>query len=285
MLRGLRTVTSGWLGKTTMAGVVGFLVISFAIWGIGDIFRGFGRGSVASVGSVEISIEQFRSLFTDRVQALGRQLRRPITPEQARAFGVDQQVLSQWMQDAALDQRARKLRLGISDAEVVRRITEDPAFRGASGQFDPTRFTGILRQIGYTEQSYVAEQRRETLRRQITTTVSGDVKPPKTAAEAVNRYENEQRDIDYVVLGRAQAGAIPPPAPEEGARTIEIGAPDIKAFYDKNMDRFSTPEKRQVQQMLFNDKDEAHKAAERLGGGPFLSSLSPTAQNNESGPP
>src|SRR5258705_6486773 len=68
MLRGLRTASSGWLGKTIMAGVVGFLVISFAIWGIGDIFRGFGRGSVASVGSTEISIEQFRTLFTDRVQ-------------------------------------------------------------------------------------------------------------------------------------------------------------------------------------------------------------------------
>jgi peptidyl-prolyl cis-trans isomerase D len=223
-------------------------------------------------------------------------LRRPITPEQARAFGVDQQVLSQWMQDTALDQRARKLRLGISDAEVVQRITEDPSFRGPSGQFDPARFTAILRQIGYSEQSYVAEQRRETLRRQITTTVSGDIKTPKTAAEAVNRYENEQRDIDYVVLGRAQAGDIPPPAPDvlakyfderkvlfrapefrkatilavtpdEVARTIEIAAADVKSFYDKNMDRFSTPEKRQIQQMLFNDKDEAHKAADRLAAG------------------
>src|ERR1700730_10604805 len=129
MLRGLRTASSGWLGKPIMAGVVGFLVISFAVWGIGDFFRGFGRGSVASVGSVEISIEQFRSLFTDRVQALRRQLRRPITPEQARAFGVDQQVLSQWMQDAALDQRARKLRLGISGAVAGRRNTQDPALR------------------------------------------------------------------------------------------------------------------------------------------------------------
>src|ERR1700687_1104519 len=87
MLRGLRNASSGWLGKTVMGAVVGFLVISFAIWGIGDIFRGFSRGAVASVGSAEISVEQFRTLFTDRVQALGRQLRRPITPEQARAFG------------------------------------------------------------------------------------------------------------------------------------------------------------------------------------------------------
>jgi peptidyl-prolyl cis-trans isomerase D len=35
------------------------LVISFAIWGIGDIFRGFGRSTVAKVGGTEITVEQF----------------------------------------------------------------------------------------------------------------------------------------------------------------------------------------------------------------------------------
>lgn len=296
MLRGLRTASSGWLGKTIMAAVVGLLVVAFGIWGIGDIFRGFTRGAVASVGSAEISSDQFRQLFTDRVQALGRQLRRPITPDQARAFGLDQQVLGQWLQDAALDQRARSMRLGISDAEVVRRITEDPSFRGSSGQFDPARFTQILRDIGYSEQGYVAEQRRETLRRQITSTVSNGIKPPNTIAEAANRYENEQRDIDYVVLTRAQAGDIPAPAPdvlakyfderkvlfrapeyrkatvlavtpEQVASTIEIAAPEVKDFYDKNITRFSVPERRQVQQILFPDKEDAHKAADRIAAG------------------
>jgi peptidyl-prolyl cis-trans isomerase D len=141
--------------------------------------------------------------------------------------------------------------------------------------------------------------------------VSGDIKPPKTAAEAVNRYENEQRDINYVVLGRAQAGDIPSPAPdvlakyfderkvlfrapeyrkatilsvtpEEVARTIEIAAADVKAFYDKNMDRFSTPEKRQIQQMLFNDKDEAHKAADRLAAGLSFDDLAKERKLSES---
>ena len=69
-----------------MAAVVGFLVISFAIWGIGDIFRGFGRSTVAKIGRTEITIEQFRSLYNDRMQQYSRQFGRPITPEQARTF-------------------------------------------------------------------------------------------------------------------------------------------------------------------------------------------------------
>ena len=54
-----------------MATVMGFLVISFAIWGIGDIFRGFGRNGVATIGGAEISIEQFRQFYNDRLQQLG----------------------------------------------------------------------------------------------------------------------------------------------------------------------------------------------------------------------
>lgn len=50
MLRGLRKASSNWLGKVVMAAVVAFLVLSFAIWGIGDIFRGFGRSTVAKIG-------------------------------------------------------------------------------------------------------------------------------------------------------------------------------------------------------------------------------------------
>ncbi len=61
MLRGLRKASSNWLGKLVMAVVVGFLVVSFAIWGIGDIFRGFGRSTVAKIGGTEITIEQFAS--------------------------------------------------------------------------------------------------------------------------------------------------------------------------------------------------------------------------------
>ena len=77
MLRGLRNASSNWLGKTIMAAVVGFLVLSFVVWGIGDVFRGFGRSTVAKIGSTEITIEAFRTLYNDRLQQFSRQFGRP----------------------------------------------------------------------------------------------------------------------------------------------------------------------------------------------------------------
>ena len=38
----MRKASSNWLGKIVMATVMGVLIVSFAEWGIADIFKGFG---------------------------------------------------------------------------------------------------------------------------------------------------------------------------------------------------------------------------------------------------
>src|SRR3979490_22962 len=93
MLRGMRKASSNWLGKIVMAVVMGGLFVSFGGGGSADTFKGFGQSSLAKVGGTEISTEQFRQIYTDKLQQLGRQFGRPLTMDQARAFGLDRQVL------------------------------------------------------------------------------------------------------------------------------------------------------------------------------------------------
>src|ERR1700751_2353253 len=154
MLRGLRKASSNWLGKTIMTVAMGALIVSFGIWGIADIFRGFGQSTLATVGHTEISLNEFRQLYTDRLQQIRRQFGRPLTMDQARAFGLDRQVLQQTIAEAALDEEARRLGLGQSDAETRRMIFNDPNFKGTNGAFDPARFQAAIRQFGYSEQRY-----------------------------------------------------------------------------------------------------------------------------------
>src|SRR6266851_699560 len=235
MLRGLRKASSNWLGKVVMATVVGFLVISFAIWGIGDIFRGFGRSTVAKVGGTEISIDQFRMLYNDRLQQITRQFGRPITTEQARAMGLDKLVIGQIVSEILLDERARKLGLNLTDAEVVRRITSDPAFQGPNGQFDRFRFEKIIRQAGYNEARFVAERRRELIRRQLQGTIASGMSVPNAWLDAASRYSHEERAIEYLLLDRAQAGEVPAPTPEMLAK-----------YYEERKILFRAPEYRKL---------------------------------------
>jgi peptidyl-prolyl cis-trans isomerase D len=235
MLRGMRKASSNWLGKTIMATVMGVLIISFGVWGIADIFRGFGQSTLATVGHTEISTDQFRQLYTERLQQIGRQFGRPLTMDQARAFGLDRQVLQQTIAEASLDEEARRLGLGQSNDETMRMIVGDPNFKGVNGEFDPSRFQSAIRQFGFTEQRYVAEQRKVSLRRQIAGTITAGLEPPKSMIDALSRFQNEQRSIEYVKLDAAQARPIDPPSPET-----------LAGYFDDHKTLFRAPEYRKI---------------------------------------
>ncbi|BAL10162.1 peptidyl-prolyl cis-trans isomerase D [Bradyrhizobium japonicum] len=292
----MRKASSNWLGKTIMAVVMGVLIISFGVWGIADIFKGFGQSTVAKVGSTEISLNEFRQTYTDRLQQISRQFGRPLTPDQARAFGLDRQVLQQTIAEAALDEEARRLGLGQSDEQIRQVIMNDPNFKGVGGSFDPNRFQAVIRNFGYTEQRYVSEQRKVSLRRQITGTIGAGLEPPKTMIDVLTRFQNEQRAIEFVRLDAAQAGTIDAPSPEalaayfedhkvqfrapeyrkisfvvvspeEIGKWSEVSDEDAKKVFDQRKDRLGTPEKRQIHQIVFPNVAEAQAARERLAGG------------------
>jgi peptidyl-prolyl cis-trans isomerase D len=292
----MRKASSNWLGKTIMAVVMGVLIISFGVWGIADIFKGFGQSTLATVGHTEISINEFRQLYTDKLQQISRQFGRPLTSEQARAFGIDRQVLQQTIAEAAFDEEARRLGLGQSDAETMRMIFSDPNFRGVGGAFDAARFQATIRQIGFSEQHYVADQRRVSLRRQIAGTISAGLEPPKVMIQALSRFQNEQRSIEYVRLDAAQAGTIDQPSPEtlagyfddhktqfrapeyrkisfvaitpeEIGKWSDISDEDAKKLFELRRDKLGTPERRDVSQIVFPNMEEASAARGRITSG------------------
>jgi peptidyl-prolyl cis-trans isomerase D len=292
----MRKASSNWLGKIIMAAVMGVLIISFGVWGIADIFRGFGQSTLATVGHTEISITDFRQLYTEKLQQIGRQFGRPLTPDQARAFGLDRQLLQQTIAEAALDEEARRLGLAQSDAETMRMIFSDPNFKGVNGAFDPARFQSTIRQFGYSEQRYVADQRRVSLRRQIAGTISAGLEPPKVLIEALSRFQNEQRSIEYIKLDATQAGPIDPPSPEtlagyfddhktqfrapeyrkisfvaitpeELAKWSEVSDEDAKKLFEQRRDKLGTPEQRQLSQIVFPNAEEALTARNRIAAG------------------
>jgi peptidyl-prolyl cis-trans isomerase D len=296
MLRGIRKASANWLGRTVMGVVMGLLALSFAIWGINDIFRGFGRSTVAKIGGTEIPIEEFRHVYNERVQQLSRQVGRPITPEQATAIGLDRQVLGEMVAEAGLDQRARQLRLGIPDSEIVQQITADPTFKSPTGSFDRLRFQQLIRSAGYTEQRFIAEQRRVMLRREIIDSLTGALPVPKAWLSAINQFQNEERSIAYLRLGALQAGDIPQPTadelskyfearkilfrapeyrkistirvtPAELGKWMDISEADIKTAYEEHHDRYVTPERRRVEQIVFPKIDDADAAEARLKDG------------------
>lgn len=297
MMQGIRKAGQSFFGKLIIFVLFGFLILSFAIWGIGDIFQGYGRNSVARVGKAEIGIEQLRTAYQNDVQNLTRQQRRQITPDMARALGLDRQALSRLVTDSAFDQTAQRMRLGVSDETIRQLIFADPVFRDASGNFSPARFNELLRSNGFTEQAYVREQRATILRQQLAEMVVGAVTAPVALQELGHRLRNERRSVTFARMAPSLAGEIPAAteaqlktffderkgafrAPEQ--RTADILAisaetladagtvsdEDAKARYEElKGPRFTTAETRTIQQISFPTIEEAQAAKARIDAG------------------
>lgn len=293
VLQTLRKGASGWIAKIFLL----LLTLSFVVWGIADVFRGFGASTVATVGDTDIPAADFRNQYLEQMQTIGRRTGRAFTPEQARAFGLDRQVLNQMLADATLDEEARRLGLAIGDAQVARSIEDNPNFRRpGSDTFDPAYFQQLLRANNLTEQRFVASEKQRALREQVIESLGEGIAAPKVLLDALYRYDGEMRNISYVLVNGAAVGELPAPTEEElkayfEAHKITFRAPEyrkisvlaltpealaakitvpeaeVRAAYEHDLSRFGTPERREVQQIVFTHADAAAEAVQKIKAG------------------
>lgn len=293
VLQTLRHGASGWIAKIFLT----ILTLSFVVWGIADVFRGFGSTTVATVGGTDISGEAFRAEYLEQVQQIGRRTGRGLSPEQARAIGIDRQVLNQMIADTALDEEARKLGLAVGDKQIAQAIQSNPSYRrpGADA-FDPAYFEQLLRSNGLTEQRFVDMEKRRALREQVIQSFGAGFTAPQVLENAVHRYETEQRSVSYILVTPQVLGPRPKPTedelrsffdahkitfrapeyrkvsvlaltPEALAAQITVSDEDAKAAYDRELTRFGTPERREVQQIVFTSPGDAAVASDKIKAG------------------
>jgi peptidyl-prolyl cis-trans isomerase D len=298
MLDGLRKYASGWLAQLLM----GLLVLSFAVWGVNDVFNGFRSGDVAEVGSTPITVADFQRNYEATVRNLSQQIGQQLTPDLARQFGVQNDVLGQLVSRATLDNVAQRMNLGVSNAQLTKTISANPQFAGVNGSFDRRLMQQVVAQNGYSEDDYILGQRKELIRGQLAQAFAGGVVSPQTYLRAVHDYQFEERDISYLALSAPPASSIADPsdadltkyfndhkdewkAPELRALTYFVLSPndladpsavsdeDAKKAYDTQTARWSNPEKRDIQQIVFKDRAEADAAAAAVAGGKTFDDL------------
>jgi len=215
--------------------LVALLVVSFAVWGIADIFTGYGRQTLISVGDTDISSQDYARVQQDVLRSMSQQQGRSLSLQEARAAGLDTRVLERLIGGAAVDTHAKHLGLGVSDDALLAQIMKDPAFQDASGNFSPLNFQAALRNIGMNEASYLYTLREQNLRRQLLVTVGEVAQSPKALMDALNQFNEERRILKYVLVPKSAADAV-------GAPTDE----DLKKFYDNHQAKFTQPEYRKV---------------------------------------
>ena len=303
MLEGLRRSVSKALATLLFT----VLLLSFALWGIPNFTADGVRAPIATVGDSTVSVEEFTNALNERRMAMSRQFQTNLTPEQARAFGLDQRVLSELVSGAAVTEHARQMGLKLADAYIAEQVRTNPAFQGADKKFSKQAFEAQIRQFGFTTERYFAEARASTLREQITASFGDAVNPSPVLLDIAHAFREEARTVAFIALDPAK---VPKPAAPDEAKLkeqyervkaqfktpetrkisiimltrddmkarIKIEDAEVKATWEKNSAAWDIPERRRYQIIAFKDKTAAAAAAKEIAAGKamFLVALEQT---------
>ena len=289
--------------KVFMVVLFGLLILSFAVWGIGDIFQGGGQyRAVAEVGDTRIEEQDFTRVLSREVNRMASRFGGRVDIEQARALGVVDQVLGQMVSRALFDQKAADLGLVVTDEQVLQRIQDEPAFHDDVGGFSRDRFIQTLQISGLSEQQYLANLRRDIIRGQIAGVVSRAVPAPRRLAEVLYQYRGEQRVAQILTVPNASVTDVPEPdnaalrafhgefsanfmapeyravsyvwlRPEDLAAEIAVSEDQLRDEFEARREEFVTPERRHVEQIILTDEDTARDAESRLANGAEFAAL------------
>jgi peptidyl-prolyl cis-trans isomerase D len=274
--------------------LIGAIILSFAIWGVGDVFTGglFGK-NIAEVGPIKIGTQQVGNEYQ---RELNRLRSMNVDPERARQLGLLDRVVQNMVSRASFDAEVFERRLTASDANIAEDIRSNPAFGGGLGTFDRIQFEQVLRANGMTEDMYVAELRQDIARDQALDSISTTIQVPKSVADALYGWREEKRVAGITNIRVDPSSKVAEPtqadlkeyhkeneaeftAPErravqyldlsarEFAKRITISEDELVAAFEERAQEFDILETRKVLQMVVTLEDQAKTAKERLDSG------------------
>lgn len=268
------------------------LIVSFAIWGIGDVFFGSPAGKVAvEVGDdVRYTSQEVANEFENARRRLGV----PLSAEQAMQLGVLDQVIQNLVTEGLMTAAIRSLDLSVGTDRVAEFARS--RFVDQTGQFDRARYQTFLANNGWSEEEFVRRLRQDFARRQLIDALTAIEAAPEPVVERLFAYREEQRVAQVVAI---PAAAVPEPenpdattlesyheankgryeepeyrslswveiAPTAIAEDIAIPEDELRAAYDERAEQLATPERRAVQQILFESEEAAAEARARIEQG------------------
>jgi peptidyl-prolyl cis-trans isomerase D len=225
MLQNIREKTQSWFAVL----IIGFIVVTFALWGIHNYVTGKDHREAAVVNGEVISVDEVNTHF----ERLRQQQQAAQTEDGQLPVSVEmrlkQQALDETISQHVLNDAADKQGYYISDQQLQMTLSTIPAFQ-VEGTFNQSRFEQVLGDIHYTPQGFIKDIQKalklEQVRRGF---VDSAFVVPVDAQQAV-RLINQTRDIDYFSL-----------PVDRFKNKVTVTDAEVKNFYQQNPQQYTKP--------------------------------------------
>jgi len=248
------------------------------------------RDVVASVDGRDITVDKFRRVYLQQMQAYRSQFGGNMDERLLKQLGIDQRILQGLIEEEAAISEAGKLGIRASDQEVVARIQALPAFQENGHFIGETRYRQILNiqnppirpdefeeqvrrgivmeklqgvltdWITVNDQEVDAEfkRRNEKVKLAVVNFPADKFREATTAtdAEIAAWFDSHKNDYKIPAKRKVKYALIN----TQGMRDHQkVSAEDVQKHYQDNQQQFTTPEQVRASHILFKTegKDEA----------------------------
>ena len=280
-----------------------WVLMAMLITGLGGFgVTNFGRSvtAIGSVGEKEISVTAYANALRSQINALSRQFGQQLGLKEAQLFGIDQQVLSTLIANAALDNEAQRIGISVGDVAVATRVATDKNFQDLTGKFSAVTYKDLLQQNNMTVRDFEAGLRADIARTVLQAAIVGGIQAPAALTNTLYTHAAETRSFTLLPLTEATLPTPLPAAtdadlqayydanialftrpeakriayavlqPDTLAPTQDVSDADIQALYDSRKADYIVPEKRLVERLVYPTQAEADAAKARLDAGDTL---------------
>lgn len=221
------------------------IVLSFVVWGTGDVFRAGTGDAVVIVGPQKITVNQLSTRWQQEVSSRTRSSNGKFSEIDAKAQGIDEQLLERMISEAALDAKLDELGVSVSSKMVLKYAKGYDAFRDPlTGQFSDEQYLETLNQAQMTPAMFEADARADIRRQQILSLLTDAMASPIAFTRNMMAFQQELRQVESIFL----PAEIQPKAPEPTTEQLET-------LLTQNPAQFAIPERRAATLVLISASD------------------------------
>ncbi|WP_417208724.1 peptidyl-prolyl cis-trans isomerase [Antarctobacter sp.] len=282
------------IGKYLVWGLLGLLLLGLGGFGATN-FSGTVR-SIGKVGEAEISTSDYFRALQAEMRNFQERTGQALSFQQAQSLGLTQQVLSQLVVTAALENEAAVLGISVGDERLAGDLRKIRAFQGVDGSFNRDAYKLTLDNAGLNERAFEEKLRDESASTLLQGAVLAGVRLPDTYVDTLIGYTGERRAFTWAEVSETELEVLPAPTedelrahyeeniglftrpetkrltyvwltPEMIVDSVEVDEDSLRAAYDERKEEFDLPERRLAERLVFNDQAAAEAALARIDAG------------------
>ncbi len=226
--------------------IVGLIIVTFALFGLGSYMSGASQSVVATVNGVEITQNQFLRAYQNYQDNLQRMLGERYNPDMFPEKQMKQTVIDGLVTQALLEQLLNDDGFAASPAQITASITALGAFQDENGKFSRERYDELLRQQGMSSEMLEADIAKDLMTQQFNDGISATAFATPAEVLQILRLQNQQRDIGYLMFAAQPF--------QEG---IDVTDAEIEEDYKSNSARYMEPEQVKLAYLVLDIGDLA----------------------------